>query len=124
METSDIIIRAWDQNRNSKDIIFRSAIQVVGMQISEEEFESSILALPDYSSDTGQIIPEGLFAKWAGYSDDVSLDSELLSFLGIEGNNIPQWFKKEIPKWYQEGSISQKEFVDALKFFEQSGLLT
>ena len=119
MEKSDIIIRVWDYNRNSKDVRFVNAIQVVDMQSQGGIIEESIS-----QTATSQLIPQEIFSKWAGFSEESVSDSELLSHFGIEGNNIPSWYKTQVSKWLKEERITQMEFVDAMRFFEYRGLLT
>ena len=70
------------------------------------------------------VIPEEMVSKWAGYSDESISDSELLSYLGLEGNSIPSWYKKSASKWLFDGLTSQEEFVNALKFLYKKGFLT
>jgi len=51
-------------------------------------------------------------------------DSELLSLIGLEGNNIPTWYKKFIAEWMiKKEIVSEDELVNALTFFYDRGLL-
>jgi len=65
-----------------------------------------------------------IISQWAGYSTKFVTDNELLDQLGIEGNKIPTWYKKQVADWVYDRTITQKEFVNALKFFEKGGMLT
>ena len=131
MDTSNIIVRAWDSNRNSRDAVFLDAIKV-------EQSETSLVpsTLPqiqpesEMESDLVKMDPEPLLSipmlkQWAGYSADSISDEEFLKNLGLEGNKIPSWFKKsQVSKWVIEETISQRELLDTLKFFQKSRLLS
>jgi len=118
MDVTDVIIRAWDYERNSKDAIFRDAIIAEEMLLPDDK-----ILEPDTQIIPSLLIPEEIISGWAGYSTDVVTDEELLDQLGMDGNSIPSWYKEIVSKWVFDGSISQNEFVDALRFFEQNGKL-
>jgi len=123
MELSDIIIRAWDERRNSIDVNFLDAIRVV----YPSELADIELGPPKTTTikPTESEIPitRDVIAKWAGLSSEVISDSELLTIVGLEGETIPSWFKSSIPAWIMQERTSQEEFVNALKFFYENGLL-
>src|SRR3990170_2451352 len=130
MDISNIVVRAWDSNRNSRDAIFLNAIKV-------EQVESTLVPsnLPELQpkvkleSDLVKMDPEPLLSvpllkQWAGFSEDSVSDEEFLKSLGLEGTKIPSWFKKsQVAKWVIEETISQRELLDTLKFFEKNGIL-
>jgi len=130
MDISNIVVRAWDTNRNSRDAIFLNAIKV-------EQVESTLVPsnLPELQpevkpeSDLVKMDPEPLLSvpllkQWAGFSEDSVSDEEFLQNLGLEGTKIPSWFKKsQVAKWVIEETISQRELLDTLKFFEKNGIL-
>lgn len=130
MDTSNIIVRAWDSNRNSRDAVFLDAIKVE--QATNVQVPSSLPQLQseaELKSDIIKMDPEPLLSipmlkQWAGYSEDSVSDEEFLENLGFQGTKIPSWFKKsQVSKWVIEETISQRELLDTLKFFEASGLL-
>ena len=128
METSNIIVRAWDTNRNSRDAIFLNAIKVEQAELApSEKQESQPEVKPE--SDLVKMDPESLLSvpllkQWAGFSEDSVSDKEFLKSLGLEGTKIPSWFKKsQVAKWVIEETISQRELLDTLKFFEKNGIL-
>jgi len=125
METSDVIIRAWDLHRNSADANFPDLLTVTGDIISYfPDFEPvDYTDILDKSGNFTSVFPEGLLDKWAGYSEETISDTELLSHLGLEGNYIPQWFKDTTAKWYMDGKISEQEFVDALRYLSENNIL-
>ena len=130
MDTSNIIVRAWDINRNSRDAIFLNAIKV-------EQVESTLVPsiIPELQpevkqeSDLVKMDPEPLLSipmlkQWAGFSEESVSDEEFLQNLGLEGTKIPSWFKKsQVAKWVIEEIISQRELLDTIKFFEKNGIL-
>jgi len=115
MEKTDVIIRAWDYSRNSRDAIFRDALVAVEMLLPDDK-----ILEPDTQIIPSLLIPEEIISGWAGYSTDVVTDEELLDQLGIDGKSIPSWYKEIVSKWVFDGSISHKEFVDALSFFAEN----
>ena len=131
MDTSNIILRVWDANRNSRDAIFFDAIKVE--RAVEEVIPSNLSQLqPEAKLDMNlvKMDPEPLLSvpmlkQWAGFSEDSISDGEFLKNLGLEGTKIPSWFKKsQVSKWVIEETISQRELLDTLKFFQKSGLLS
>ena len=130
MDISNIIVRAWDSNRNSRDAIFLDAIKVEQVEstlVQSGQLESEPTA--KLESDIIEMDPEPLLSmsllkKWAGFSEESVSDEEFLKNLGLEGTKIPSWFKKsQVAKWVIEETISQRELIDTLKFFEKNGIL-
>lgn len=122
MELSDIIIRAWDVSRNSVDAKFLEAIKVVSpsklvdIEIKPPETTTS-------EQKESEAFSRDSIIKWGGLSTKIISDSELLNMVGLEGNTIPRWFKSNIPGWIMQERTSQEEFVNALNFFYENGLL-
>ena len=130
MDSSDIIIRAWDTNRNSRDAIFFNAIKVeqaesILVQSNIPELQPEVKPESDLvKMDPEPLLSVPLLKQWAGFSEDSVSDEEFLKSLGFEGTKIPSWFKKsQVSKWVIEETISQRELLDTLKFFESTGLL-
>ncbi|MEX2059457.1 MAG: hypothetical protein WD966_00145, partial [Nitrosopumilaceae archaeon] len=128
MDVSNIVVRAWDMDRNSRDAIFLDAIKVEQAQLSpSEKLESQSEVKQE--SDLVKMDPEPLLSipmlkQWAGFSEDSVSDEEFLKNLGLEGTKMPSWFKKsQVAKWVIEETISQRELLDTLKFFEKNGIL-
>jgi hypothetical protein len=131
MDTSNIIVRAWDIDRNSRDAVFLDAIKVeqaesILVQSGQLESESaSKLEADILEIDPEPLLSVSLLKQWAGFSEDAVSDEVFLKNLGFQGVKIPSWFKKsQISKWVIEETISQRELLDTLKFFEKSGLLS
>jgi len=126
MEPTDVIIRAWDVSRNSRDATFRDAITAVDMNLPQSEilqFTPQESEIPKEPSDILSV-PGDIIAKWAGYSSEVITDDELLNQLQIEGTTIPSWYKKHVSQWVYDGKISQIDFVNALRFLSDGGMLS
>ena len=130
MDISNIVVRAWDTNRNSRDAIFLDAIKVEQVEstlVQSGQLESEPTA--KLESDIIEMDPEPLLSmsllkKWAGYSEGYVSDEGFLEHLGLDGTQIPSWFKKsQVSKWVIEETISQRELFDTLKFFEKNGIL-
>jgi hypothetical protein len=129
MDSSDIIIRAWDTNRNSRDAIFLNAIKVEQAELAPSEKPESQPEVKQESvlvkMDPEPLLSVPLLKQWAGFSGDSVSDEEFLKNLGLQGTKIPSWFKKsQVAKWVIEETISQRELLDTLKFFEKGGLLS
>ncbi len=109
----------WDTKRFPLYAHIEDAWKVVGKTELED------LSGPEES--TAELISENPFKeiqkeetisaikKWAGYDLEVVSDSQLLDKIGINGDNIPKWFKKSA-KWLVNEQISFEEFIDALRF--------
>src|SRR3972149_7658248 len=128
MDSSDIVVRAWDTNRNSRDAIFLNAIKVEQAELAPSEKQESQPEVKPESDLVGRgpdsLLSVPLLKEWAGFSDDSVSDEEFLEHLGLEGTKIPSWFKKsQVSKWVIEETISQRELLDTLKFFEKNGIL-
>jgi hypothetical protein len=131
MDTSNIIVRAWDSNRNSRDAIFFDAIKVEQAQdVIAPSNLPQLQPQAEMEPDLVKMDPEPLLSipmlkQWAGFSEDSISDQEFLKNLGLEGTKVPSWFKKsQVSKWVIEETISQRELLDTLKFFQNSGLLS
>src|SRR3989337_264615 len=130
MDLSNIVVRAWDSNRNSRDAIFLDAIKVEqGESIQVPSNLPELQPKVELESDLVKMDPEPLLLvpllkQWAGFSEDSVSDEDFLKNLGLEGTKIPSWFKKsQVVKWVIEETISQRELLDTLKFFEKNGIL-
>src|SRR3989304_278585 len=128
MDISNIVVRAWDTNRNSRDAIFLNAIKVEQAESApSEKLESQPEVKQE--SDLVKMDPEPLLSvpllkQWAGFSEESVSDEEFLKNLGLQGTKIPSWFKKsQVSKWVIDETISQRELLDTLKFFEKNGIL-
>src|SRR3990170_745506 len=131
MDISNIVVRAWDSNRNSRDAIFLDAIEVEqGESIQVPSNLPELQPGVQLESDLVKMDPEPLLSipllkHWAGFSEESVSDEEFLQNLGLEGTKIPSWFKKsQVAKWVIDETISQRELLDTLKFFEKGGLLS
>ena len=121
MEESDLIVRAWDVKRNSVDVRFANALEVIPNE--QESILEPPIAEGVIDSEGNILLDRETFEQWAGYSEDFITDSEILEKLGIKGNSIPDWYKTIVIQWIYEGTITLEEFANALQFFEKRGLL-
>ena len=125
IDTTDVIIRAWDQNRNFRDATFKDAFMVLSMNVPEDPTtsilkpETSLTSEPEVKS-----IPQEMISKWTGYATKGVTDAEILEYLEIKGTKIPTWYKNQVSGWVYDKTISQSEFVNALKFLSEAGLLS
>ena len=65
--------------------------------------------------------------QWGGFASQSASDSQLLAQFGIEGTSIPPYFK-QTAKWFLDaddgdGGLTAQEFVAALSYLGQRGLL-
>ncbi len=65
--------------------------------------------------------------QWGGFASQSASDSQLLAQFGIEGTSIPAYFK-QTAKWFLDaddgdGGLTAQEFVAALSYLGQRGLL-
>jgi len=121
MELSDIIIRAWDDSRNSVDAKFLEAIKVVNPSDLVDIEIKPADSTPEKKE--SEKLSRFNITKWGGLSSEKISDSELLNMVGLQGDTTPQWYKSKIPTWIIQDKTSQEEFVNALNFFYKKGLL-
>ncbi|MGQ0791324.1 MAG: hypothetical protein ACT4NJ_03760 [Nitrosopumilaceae archaeon] len=121
---SDVLLKTWNLDRNKADLFLENvltvseenelAIEEKNLQdtsepAAEDLIKSNLVSQPQ--------IPMDALNAWAGFSEEQVSDSEFLEKLGIEGHDMPSWFKKsKIVKWAKDGLISQQEFFNALSF--------
>jgi len=127
MEKSDVIIRTWDQSRNSWDSNFPGLLTVTGNPYFVEPIDTidlgDILGRDPSGGNTTSAFPDGFLDRWGTFSSGGLTDAELLVHLGLEGDHIPEWFKMTNAKWFMEGKVSEQEFVDALGFLSKKMFL-
>jgi hypothetical protein len=128
MEKSDIILRAWDQNKNSIDTKIFDAWQVVESSetstvSNEAEFAGTLTQeFRNESNNQNSVNLTPILEKWGGFSTESASDSEVLQEIGIEASTIPSWVK-ENARWILKGDVSQQEFVDALRYLFEKGII-
>ena len=136
---SDLVIRSWNDNLNSGDIIVYDAIKVAP---SEEEiaFEES-LPEPEVEQLKSQYVPIWIKNNAAWWSQELIEDSDFVA--GIEyliqneiitiqdnqviaasysSNEIPVWIKNNAG-WWSEDLITEKEFIDGLQWLISNGII-
>ena len=135
MEPSSILFRTWDLAKNSNEILYQNALEIVDsnslpVDLPQEPNQES-------SDKNGEIIKtmtaeqKLLIEKWSGHDLESISDSKLLRLLGIippetgDENNgsIPLWFRNKVGTWLLEGKITFEEFVDALEYMYEKGIL-
>jgi hypothetical protein len=60
--------------------------------------------------------------KWGGYSPTSISDSQLLADVGMNGTHIPSWFMKTT-KWIVTNEVNQQDFLNALKYMHDNGMI-
>ena len=138
MDTSHVILKAWDDKRNSMNIEFNNALHIVQakpilptVDVSEQiPKEDNSITITNTETGTVKTIPEEELVittpftmppvmdavnKWTGYSSESLTDKEFLNSIGVDGNNVPDWIKKNTAKWFRAGDITEEEFVPIFK---------
>lgn len=133
MNTSNIIIRAWDDQKSSADLTIYDAWQVTppierssqnatqGDELSKSLLTQKIAQVPVQDNTTSTVLLDTI-KEWGGYSQTSVSDSQLLSEIGIDGKSIPPWFMKTA-KWTVQGDESQQDFVKGIKYLYEKGLI-
>jgi len=136
---SDLVIRSWNENLNSGDIIVYDAIQVLP-SVEEIAFEQS-LPEPEVETLKSQYVPIWIKNNAAWWSQELIEDSDFVA--GIEyliqneiitiqdneiiaasysSNDIPEWIKNNAG-WWSEDLITEKEFIDGLQWLISNGII-
>ena len=136
---SDLIIRSWNDDRNSGDTIVYDAINVLP---SEEEiaFEENIPE-PEVEQLKSQHVPIWIKNNAAWWSQELIEDEDFVA--GIEyliqnkiitiqdnqviassysSNEIPDWIKNTAG-WWSENQITEKEFIDGIQWLISNGII-
>jgi hypothetical protein len=124
LDGTDVLLKTWNLDRVAADLFLKGVMVVSeGDQLPFEEpdlqnkLELTPKDLIEHELVSAQPIPMDILDAWAGFSEYPMSDSEFLKKLGIEGNDMPSWFKKsKIVKWAKDGLISQREFFNALSY--------
>ena len=115
---------AWDFSRNQIQEYYPSVLQVVNAEsLVFETPESKTKPSNEFGMDSEPIFSWQIFNEWAGYSSDVVSDQEFLSDLGIGGEYMPDWLKNNYAKWLKDGSITQQDFVVAIKYLHEKNII-
>jgi hypothetical protein len=139
VESSSILFRIWDLDKNSNEIWYQNALEIVDSDSlpagpsQEPTSQESNINDKNTENDLKTMTEDQklLVEKWLGYNQESVSDSKLLRLLGIilsqtgeEGNvTIQPWFRNNVGKWLFEGRISFTEFVDALDYMYEKGIL-
>jgi hypothetical protein len=128
IKTSDVLFRVWDVERNPLILYSPNALTVI---LADNPKQPVIIPKPDEQSKIPKLIETNTettifldaFDKWAGYSEPSMPDKEFLSQIGIDGKNIPNWFKDNNAKWFKHGLITQKDLIVALNNLNSRGII-
>lgn len=132
MDTSNIMVRAWDDQMASTDLTLFDAWNATNITISSQNatqkdvVPKGILTQEIEPSQVQNSVPSspllGTIKDWGGYSPTPISDSQLLSTVGIDGKFIPPWFS-HTARWVVQGEESQQDFVEGIKYLYQKGLV-
>jgi len=135
---SDLVIRSWNDDLNSGDIIIYDAIKVLP---SEEEI-AFVQSLPEPEIQTlkSQYVPIWIKNNAAWWSQELIEDSDFIAGIEyliqqeiitltdtgtLETNSydeIPNWIKNNAG-WWSEDLITEKEFIDGLQWLIGNGII-
>jgi hypothetical protein len=124
MEKSDLILRAWDTSKNSADVKILDLWQAVDLSIETQKPQNSTAFIQNKTSVDTKNAPDLLtiIKEWGGYSSKSISDSELLDYLKINAKHIPSWFMKT-SKWIVNNDITEQEFVNAITYMHEHGVV-
>jgi len=138
MDTSHIIVRAWDPNFNSLDTHLLDVIEV----ISDDLVESPVSTYeePVIEEIASQSIPKWIKNNAEWWSDQQISDSDFVSGIeylikngiisvpGIEvstsssSGEIPSWIKNNAG-WWAESLITDGDFIEAMQWLVSNGVI-
>ncbi len=141
MEKTDLIIRTWDDRRNSFETKVFDAMQVTGPEISSTTSTESVTTQESTQTtqQTTQNIPSWVKNNAGWWSDGQIGDSDFVS--GIQyminqgimkipeteagqstSQNIPSWIKSNAG-WWKDGLISDSDFVQGIQWLISNGIM-
>ncbi len=98
MAQSDIILRVWDSELNSRDTVLKNAIEIIGEDqsslIEEVEIEELIVESDD--------------------SQDVTITETTV--------NIPEWLKKNAG-WWSKGQLDDSTFTNSVQYLIEKQII-
>lgn len=111
------IVDAIEVTQSESEVLQENPNPIQEIQdISQEKLiPKEIVSVPD------KIKKESIL-DWAGFSPNEKSDKEILKEVGIEGQEIPSWFKK-VGRWIFEGQISLADFENALNNLHKRGVV-
>lgn len=136
--TSDLVIRAWNDNLNSGDTIVYDTINVAP-SLEEQAFEESIPE-PEVQQLKSDYVPIWIKNNAGWWSQELIDDSDFIA--GIEyliqqeiitlsdtgtietndSDEIPTWIKNNAG-WWSDNLITEKEFIDGLQWLIGNGII-
>ncbi|MGI0069785.1 MAG: hypothetical protein ACREAN_05975, partial [Nitrosopumilaceae archaeon] len=133
MLTSDLAIMKWGTDiYSSTTYIINAWESVPGILVSSSTLPKESPALINGTSTNPQPANQQPLTsqpdimqsikEWGGYAPNSISDSQLLADAGMHGTHIPSWMMKDT-KWVVDGTISQQDFENALKYLEQKGIV-
>ena len=69
-----------------------------------------------------EVVVLGTINKWAGYDVDTVTDSEMLSTIGINGDDIPDWMSN-VASWVHDGDLDMMDMINALTYLKNFGII-
>ena len=150
MDSSDVVVRVWDNFRRSNDYLFKELIQVVDsenkstLEESPDENSESMSAINDSEQISNEISIE--IPMWIKYNADwwsqkeigdndfvagikYLIEDEIIKIPKSiqEKNNgikeIPEWVRSSAG-WWAEDLISDEEFVQSIQWIINEGIMT
>ena len=97
MPTSDIYLRIWDAQKNSRDVILNNVIKVIGDEVTPPNFD-------------GETVEE-LIGKTA--DNTINLNDTV---------SIPVWVKNSAG-WWSADELDDETFVNGIEFLIQEGII-
>ena len=120
----DMMIRAWDENRNSFDTIVYDALNVVEDNIpTQKPVEDNV------EEDTMNLLAEtkddaySVLMRWSGYSLESATDAQMLDSIGISGTFIPKWVKKDLAGYVFDQKMTLEDLISAIRYLNQVGIV-
>jgi len=151
METTDMILRQWDENLSSRDTIIKDALMILPPPPEEEnqaEEDAKKISEPgeggievselkiEYSTDIPDWIQTN--AKWwnEGHITDTDfargikflIENKILdipstvSLEQAQAQEIPGWFKNSVG-WWGDGLLPDKHFINQVKWLIENGII-
>jgi len=136
-EVNDFIVRAWDPNLHSMDMIVRDAYQIISNE--EPLFEENV-PQPEIEQLQSTHVPIWIKNNAAWWSQELIDDSDFVAgieyliqnkIISIHDNQviadsnyqqIPEWIKNNAG-WWSENLITEKEFIDGLQWLISNGII-
>ena len=137
MPESDIYLRMWDAEQNSRDVIIKNVIEVLGEEKAPLPFE--VEGTEELIIAKTVSVPEWIKNSAGWWSDGLISDNDFVQGIQYliqqsiiivpetaqsqdQSSQIPNWIKNNAG-WWAEGLIDEDDFINGIQWLISNGIM-